>query len=451
MRNQIKPSLALALYSAALIFGGGKGYAQENAPTAPPPFSEEAVARGKAANPAESYAKDVGVSTEVARERLALQDEAAEYAQSLVSSNPAGFVDLVIRHVPNFKVTIYYNKEVDQAALTRAAPVNIRRYLIFRPINVSREGLQAERRAIAEALSAAKLRFGLEFSLETGRFTLTIPDEAEQAAYAAIIPQPLRSKVDIQSGPLAVPVAAVYAGTWFQAGNGGEYCTAGWPVRNSSGQEALLTAGHCGPPLEMYFSWNGGPNLTTVSSRAHDNTGYQTRDYAFYTLGTHTTARVINVQNDLTNSDGSRNYVPGVVSAYYEIAAPRQPVNGQYLCKQGGTTWLTCGFVMDKNWSGNGYSNVVKVSQSAQPYVALGGDSGGPTFTWSADQSMVHPIGVTIGSAYYTSSSGTRTPCKNTSSTASANTTCYFVFLPLTTIRAYSPFSVNTVNGFVAP
>jgi hypothetical protein len=430
---------------------GNGAYAQENPPAAPPPFSEESVARGKSATPADSYAADVGVSAAVARERLSLQDQAAEYAQSLLASNPNGFVDLEIRHTPNFKITVYYNKEVDQAALTRAAPVNIRRYLVFRPLDVSQDGLQTQRRTISEGLSAARLRFGLEFSLETGRFTLTIPAGADQTTYVNAIPQQLRSKVDIRPGPLAEPVAAVYGGWWFKTGVGGSTCTSGWPVRNSSGQESLLTAGHCGPPYEMYFSWNNGPNLTTVSSRLQDNTGYQTRDFAFYTLGTHTTARVINIQNDLQNADGSRNYVPGVVSAYYEIATPRQSVNGQYVCKQGGTTWLTCGFVVDKNWSGDGYSNVAKVSQSAQPYIALGGDSGGPTFAWSTDQSLVHPLGITIGSAYYTNPDKTRSPCKNASATASANTTCYFVYLPLTVIRAYSPFTVNTINGYIAP
>ena len=41
--------------------------------------------------------------------------------------------------------------------------------------------------------------------------------------------------------------------------------------------------------------------------------------------------------------------------------------------------------------------------------------------------------------------------CRNSSTTASNNTTCYFTFIPLTTIRAYDPFQVNTVDGFCSP
>ena len=112
-----------------------------------------------------------------------------------------------------------------------------------------------------------------------------------------------------------------------------------------------------------------------------------------------------------------------------------------------GDRLTVCGTIIDKNFSDDTVKNLVKVSQSAQPYIAEGGDSGGPVFAWSADGSMVHPIGIMKG----TGRNASGTPCRNTSSNASANTTCFFVFTPLTTIRAYSPFTVNTTGGFVAP
>lgn len=139
--------------------------------------------------------------------------------------------------------------------------------------------------------------------------------------------------------------------------------------------------------------------------------------------------------------------VPGVVKTNHEDAPLRQPVNGQFVRKNGGTTGITCGTVVDRNFSDDTVKNLVKVSQSAQPYIAEGGDSGGPVFTWSADGSMVHPIGIMKGTGRYASG----TPCRNTSSNASQNTTCFFVFMPLATIRAYAPFTVNTTSGFVAP
>lgn len=299
------------------------------------------------------------------------------------------------------------------------------------------------RKFLHRALSALNRPFGLEFDYDADRYVLQIPQDADEAIYAGVIPEPLRSAVELRKGPTAVDVAALYGGWWFTAGG---YCTAGWPIRDSSGRESLLTAGHCGPPNQMYFSWNGGPTLAPPSAISNTNNGWQTIDYAMYPLGTHTTSRVIYVQNN-TTYNGYTNTVPGFVSAYYEITAPRQPLNGQYLCKNGGTTGLTCGTVVDVNWSGDGKTNLVKVSRSAQPYIAEGGDSGGPVFAWSADSSMVHPIGITISTARYADG----TACRNTSTNAANNTTCYMIFMPLTTIRAYAPFTVNTVNGFVAP
>lgn len=430
------------LLGASLLCLGTAAVAQAQ-PAPPAPYSAELQAQGAAVDPAAGYASEFKVSREVARANLKLQDEAITFASQLEASNPAGFVDLVIKHQPTFKVTIYYNKDVDRAALTRSAPVELRRYLVFNPLNRSRSELMDGRKALHRAVSALSRPFALEFDFDTDRYILQIPQDAEEAAYANALPAELRGSVDIRRGPMAANVAALYAGWWFTAAG---YCTAGWPIRDSSGREGLLTAGHCGPPNQMYFSWNGGPTLAPPSAISNTDNGWQTLDYAMYPLGTNTTSRVVYVQNN-TTYNGYTNNVPGYVSAYYEITFPKQPVNGQYLCKSGGTTGLSCGIVIDKNWSGDGKLNLVKVSKSAQPYIAEGGDSGGPVFSWSADNSMVHPIGLTISTARYADG----TPCRNTSTTAANNTTCYMIFLPLTTIRGYAPFTVNTVGGFVAP
>jgi hypothetical protein len=437
----MRKSAKLILLASALSIAPAA--AQEDvSPPAPAPFSEDALARGKAADPARSYAEAFSVPAATARERLALQDEAVAYAQTLLASNPQGFVDLAIRHTPNFRIVIYYNKDIDRTALTSAAPVALRRYLAFNPIDRSRQGLEETRQSLLSALTAADVKFGLEYDLERQKFLVTIPQGSGRASYTAALPGPLKAEVELVEGALAQDIVALYAGWWFEAAG---YCTAGWPVRNSAGQEGLITAGHCGPPNQMYFSWNGGPTLTNPYPWRDTDTTFQTQDWAIYPLGSHTTERVVYIQNG-TTYNGRTNNVPGVVSAYYEITYPRQPVAGQYICKNGGTTGITCGVVVATNWSGDGYRNVVKVSSSAQPYIAAGGDSGGPVFTWSADGSMAHPVGIVIGAAFLNGS-----PCLNTTTDPGRNTTCYFVFLPLSLIRGHDPFTVNTVHGFVTP
>lgn len=407
----------------------------------------------------------MGVSRQLAEERLALQADAAQYAQALHEGDPEGFVEVEVRHRGSFKVLVFYTDEADRSALTAAAPVALRRYLAFQPVRFNRSQVEANRKTLTELFRDQPYGFGITYSYDREEFTVTASEAADIAALRAVVPSTLRSRVTFETGPTIRPVAAIYGGWWYKANTGAD-CTTGWPVLDSGGQPAILTAGHCGDysrPLSMYFSWQNGPTLNNVSSSADEKGYWQTKDYAFFRLGTHTTARVINVQNGMTFGDGSRNYVPGIVTAYYEIGRPQQPYRGQWLCKQGASTLLTCGTVEDTQWSGDGYANVVKVTRSAQPYIALGGDSGGPSFTWSTDGSLVLPVGMTIGSAYYrlynadgslqrdANGNPIQRPCKNTSTTASYNTTCYFVFLPLTTIRAYSPFRINTVDGFITP
>lgn len=438
---------AFAIASAAL-FGLCPVSLSAQSNRAPQPFSDSLIATGKQSDPAVALGQDLKIPVSEARDRLALQQATARYAEALLVGNPDGFVDLEIRHEASFKVIVYYAKSVDRNAMTALAPAELRRYLVFRPLSASHNTIKTEQDTITATLRNAGLPFGVEFDLSTDRFRVTIPDLAREQEYRNKLPANLAQRIEIISGGVSQDVAAIYGGWWWH--NSGARCTTGWPVRDSSGKEAILTAGHCVPPMSMEFSdwWTGAPALTTVSSFDNRIVAGQSVDYAFFTLGTHTTSRVINVQNESSyvNADGSRNYVPGIVTAYYEIASPVLISNGAYVCKEGSVTLLTCGYIVSTSYSDSNVSNVVKVSKSTQGNIAAGGDSGGPVFGWTNSNSQVVPLGV-VKSAYLPGG----LPCKNTSTTASSNTTCFYTFLPLRTIRGYSPFTVNTVNGFVAP
>lgn len=347
-----------------------------------------------------------------------------------------------------FKVIVYYTKTVDRNTMTSLAPTELRRYLVVRPLSMARSSIEADQKVIVATLRDAELPFGVEFDLSTDRFRITIPDLSRESDYRAKFPASFARRISFVSGGVSQDTAAIYGGWWWH--NSGGRCTTGWPVRNSAGQEALLTAGHCLPPASMEFSnwWTGAPTLTTVSSSDNRIVFGQSIDYAFFTLGTHTTSRVINIQNESSyvNADGSRNYVPGIVTAYYEIASPVLVSNGAYVCKEGSVTLLTCGYIVSTSYSDSNVSNVAKVSKSAQGNIAAAGDSGGPVFGWTNSNSQVVPLGI-VKSAYLPGG----LPCKNTSTTATTNTVCFYTFLPLRTIRGYAPFTINTVNGFVAP
>jgi len=435
-------SKRMTVVSAALLASqfAGSSYAQvsPSTPAPPPPFTNDSLAQSRGNSPVKAYAQSNGVSEAAAKERLEAQQLAVEWAQELARNAPAGFVTLEIRHAPAFKVRVIYNREIDQKGLMASAPVALRRYLIFNPSKRGNDQLANDRRAIADALRNADIPFNLTYSFETEKFEIGVPDGISPERVNAAVPQQLRGDVSITGGAAMVKdAAALYGGFWYHPDGSTSHCTAGWPVRNSSGLDALLTAGHCAR-TRMDFPYSSA-TLTTVSSWAHSNDGYQTKDYAFFVLQPHTTGDAVYIENGRTFSDGSSNNVPGIVSTYYQIDNPKQPVLNQYICKEGTSTALTCGYVADLHFTNSTHSNLVKVDRSVQPYIALGGDSGGPVFTWRADGSMVYPNGIMTATAEINGQT-----CKNTSSTAGNNTRCFFLFSPLTTIRAYSPFSVKS-------
>jgi hypothetical protein len=413
-----------------------------------PPYSDELLAKGRLSNPAEGYASDFGVSVSVAKDRLAMQEQASVYAQNLLQS--PGFVSLAIRHTPNFKITVFYEKGADHASMMRAAPVEIRKYLVFNPFNKARASVDQERDAIINPLRAAGLPFGLEFDYETDRFGLEIPEGADAANYTAAIPATLLPRIDIRRNTIATDVAAAYGGLRFTTGQSS--CTTAWPIRDSNGQQALLTAGHCIPPESMSFpTLSPAPAAMTTVSYKNSLAEQPTYDYAMFRLGTNTTSPVINISNDpgFRNADGTANYISGITSAYYEIVAPVAIAVGQYICKQGQKTQLTCGTVVDTNWSDSSNSGNAKVSKSAQGNIAFSGDSGGPVFLWTTSTTQVRPIGI-VKSANVVSST---VACKNTSTVAANNTLCYFTVMPLKKIYGRIPFQINTGAGvgFVVP
>ena len=203
-----------ALVSAAMVaLSPSVASAQpEGPPPTPPELSEQAVAKGKSSDISRAYAEVFGVNSGEARDRLAEQDRAVVYAEELLRSEPLGFVDLEIEHEPNFKIVIYYNKSIDRQKLTSAAPVELRRFLVFNPINKSREEIRTDRRVVSQALTAAGLQYGLEFSLRKGEFVLEIPANADEDRYRAVLPDLTRATISIVRGATSVDAAGLYAG-----------------------------------------------------------------------------------------------------------------------------------------------------------------------------------------------------------------------------------------------
>lgn len=125
--------------------------------TAPPPFSEELTTLGETSNPTDGYTKDFGVSVVDAKVRRDLHEKATSYTQSLVETSPTDFVNFAIRHSPNFKITVYYGKDIDRTAQMRSVLLELRKYLNFNPINKSRTTLDQKQNSLSTTVACKNM------------------------------------------------------------------------------------------------------------------------------------------------------------------------------------------------------------------------------------------------------------------------------------------------------
>jgi hypothetical protein len=397
----------------------------------------------------------LGISSSEASERLALQEEASRWAGTLVEQNPAGFVDIELRHEPNFKVLIFHSGSIDRELLQKNAPVALRRYLVFRPAKRNKSQVAGDTAQVVDALRRAKLRFGAFYSLEDDKVIVEIPDLSLRSEVEEAVPAALRPDVLIRQGNVARDSGTIYGGNWYRTGGpAGGICTVGWPIRDSGGQPAMLTAGHC-VPRNAYFPYvDSGVYLGAPIAWRHETYYGKTYDYAIYRLGAHTTSPVVYIQNNTTMPDGSVNTVPGFVSAYYAIDSVKpfaQQLVGYVTCKNGAYSGFTCGRLESRSYSNATHSALVRVGQSSQPYIGVGGDSGGPVFAYP-NGNLVSAFGIVTATAEEEirnpDGTITRRDCKNT---ATDNTRCFILYTPFPRVTERDPIQINTQNGFAVP
>lgn len=149
-------------------------------------------------------------------------------------------------------------------------------------------------------------------------------------------------------------------------------CTAGFGVKNSSGQRFLLTAGHCGRPNAASTFLNG------ISSRW---IGYPTREHAAHDL------LLIPTNSDSFMWDGPWNSNWGKTVTGWRYAVPNALV-----CQSGSSSGVQCGIRNSSNFTYRYcdidpygtyecYDDLVWATRNNGTPPVRDGDSGGPVFT----------------------------------------------------------------------
>lgn len=164
--------------------------------------------------------------------------------------------------------------------------------------------------------------------------------------------------------------------------NGARYvCSVGFAARDSSGRNAMVSAGHCAVG-NSDFTFKGSPLGTVIGARFPGN------DYAAFRLDSSVTPAA-----SVSTWNGSTVAVSG----------SQEAAIGAQVCKSGRTTGWTCGTVTAKNRSVSYGSDGTVTGLTVYNACVEGGDSGGSNISGTQAQ------GVTSGAGMY--KSGDRNVC----------------------------------------
>ena len=163
----------------------------------------------------------------------------------------------------------------------------------------------------------------------------------------------------------------------------GTNCSLGYPGRTASGNNVLLTAGHCVEGLPDILDANG----------THIGKGTQTR----FRTGSASVAMGL---MDIASEDVGRAYVDSRGhSGNYAVKGMSKNAVGSEICKAGNTTGWTCGQIKAYNRTVN-YGGTVVFGLAEASVCTEGGDSGGAYIgAGNLAQGMTSggPVGVECG------------------------------------------------------
>lgn len=186
--------------------------------------------------------------------------------------------------------------------------------------------------------------------------------------------------VELHAAPLAT--AQSRAADWEPWSGGavigvpGGSCTSGFPVRNDSGDQLMVTAGHCaglGDNIDQNGTWMGRVVLQDFSNFGYDYALFRGTSYTNFTYTTSDLGAPITAAGS-SMPDGLQVCTDGAVTGENCAGV----VRGQEGCIAYSDGHITCG--------------VVTVHSSNGSALSRGGDSGGPVYTGNSSGLTIQGI-----------------------------------------------------------
>lgn len=306
----------------------------------------------------DSLAQDLGVSREEAAQRLQAQERLAALAERLSSelgTRAAG------THIDQATGTLVVNV-LDQAAAARVRAAGAQPRLVPHSL----QQLEAAKAALDRAGGVPGAAWAVD--VPTNGLVVSIPQGQADARTAAFIAKARSLGVPVRVERLAGPLAphAFYGGQAILTGSA--RCTAGFITQSGSGNQYVITAGHC---TDIGSTWRTSSGQTVGTTAASSFPG---NDYG-----------AIRITNPASLQPQGGILVNG---AFRDITSAGRVPAGSSVCKTGSTTGTTCGTVLRYNvtvqYAQGTVSGLTETTVCTQP-----GDSGGPLFAGSQAQGVV--------------------------------------------------------------
>lgn len=243
---------------------------------------------------------------------------------------------------------------------------------------VDRSGLQLDITQtkldrLAKSGAGKVLSWGVD--VRTNAVKVTVPASATDAATTEFVAAAKKAGATVETTKATPTLTANVLGGQEYTIDGSYLCSVGFGATDSSGDDVIVTAGHCTEGASS-FGYNGSTLGTLL------DTSFPGDDYgAIQVSASHTAVGAVD------------NYSGGQVAVKGSTAA----AVGATVCKSGRTTDWTCGAIVSKNQSVNYGDGDVVSGLTEHSACVEQGDSGGSNLSGSQAQ------GLTSGAALYQS------------------------------------------------
>ncbi|MET8665767.1 S1 family peptidase [Streptomyces tendae] len=360
MRNSRKYRLAaVGIALSASVVLGTQTVAQAQGTDATPHYQPEMV---------RALAASLGVSEEAAVDRLDRQDAQQSKLAELDKRGIAGdgaFFDA------SGRLTVNAADGAEAATIEKAgldARVPARGQAVLDKVKAELDALAAKKvpsGVVAWSVDLAADKVTVKVNNDRGAAAKAFLDKAAEHGSAVRI---VRGEEKLEAK------AAIYPGSKMTLNDSTGWCSVGYGARDRSGNQYLVSAGHC-----------------IVNTLRYDGTafakGYKTR-YALGTRSVDMGIATVNSGHSITTSVGTWGNSNPVA-----VRGSSRASSGAALCKSGATTGWTCGTVGSYNNTvtyvdRNGGPDTVVSGLASSSVCVEGGDSGGAYISGNQAQGM---------------------------------------------------------------